>query len=84
MRIRDLLAAESIELNGSAAGKQDVLNKMVDLMAKSGKIRDVETYRKGVFAKNKIWIFTIWANVSCTIKTMWGTICGLPLSCSAG
>ena len=46
MRIRDLLAAESIELNGSAAGKQDVLNKMVDLMAKSGKIRDVETYRK--------------------------------------
>ena len=31
MRIRDLLAAESIELNGSAAGKQDVLNKMVDL-----------------------------------------------------
>ena len=50
MRIRDLLAAESIELNGSAAGKQDVLNQMVDLMAKSGKIRDVETYRKGVFA----------------------------------
>ena len=40
-RIRDLLAAESIELNGSAAGKQDVLNKMVDLMAKSGKIRDM-------------------------------------------
>ena len=37
MRIRDLLAAESIELNGSAAGKQDVLNQMVDLMAKSGK-----------------------------------------------
>lgn len=37
MRIRDLLAAESIELNGSAAGKQDVLNKMVDLMAKAEK-----------------------------------------------
>ena len=34
MRIRDLLAAESIELNGSAAGKQDVLNQMVDLMAR--------------------------------------------------
>lgn len=53
MRIRDLLAAESIELNGSAAGKQDVLNKMVDLMAKSGKIRDVETYRKGVLQEKK-------------------------------
>lgn len=37
MRIRDLLAAESIELNGSATDKKDVLNKMVDLMAKSGK-----------------------------------------------
>ena len=33
MRIRDLLAAESIELNGSATDKKDVLNKMVDLMA---------------------------------------------------
>ena len=53
MRIRDLLAAESIELNGSATGKQDVLNQMVDLMAKSGKIRDVETYRKGVFAREE-------------------------------
>lgn len=53
MRIRDLLAAESIELNGSAADKKDVLNKMVDLMAKSGKIADVETYRAGVFAREE-------------------------------
>ena len=50
MRIRDLLAAESIELNGAAAGKTDVLNQMVDLMARSGKISDVDTYRAGVFA----------------------------------
>ena len=34
--------------------------------------------------ENKIWIFTIWANVSCTTTTMWATICGLLLSCSAG
>ena len=53
MRIRDLLAAESIELNGSAAGKQDVLNKMVDLMAKSGKIRDVGNLPQGGFCKEK-------------------------------
>lgn len=53
MRIRDLLAAESIELNGSATDKKDVLNKMVDLMAKSGKIADVETYRAGVFAREE-------------------------------
>lgn len=53
MRIRDLLAAESIELNGSATDKKDVLNKMVDLMAKSGKISDIETYRAGVFAREE-------------------------------
>lgn len=48
MRIRDLLAPESIQLNGSATGKEDVLNQMVSLMVKSGKIADEETYRKGV------------------------------------
>ena len=53
MKIRDLLAAESIQLSGTAAGKQDALDKMVDLMAKSGKINDVETYRKGVYAREE-------------------------------
>ncbi len=53
MRIRDLLAAESIQLNGSATDKKDVLNQMVALMAKSGKITDVETYREGVFAREE-------------------------------
>ena len=51
MKIRDLLAVESIDLNGKATGKTDVLNQCVDLMAKSGKITDVEKYRKGVFAR---------------------------------
>ncbi len=53
MKIRDLLAAESIQLNGTAAGKQEALDKMVDLMAKSGKINDVETYCKGVYAREE-------------------------------
>ena len=35
MKIRDLLAPESIDLNGSAAGKKEVLDQMVALMAKS-------------------------------------------------
>lgn len=51
MRIRDLLAPESIMLQGVASDKTDVLNQMVELMAKSGKIADVDTYRKGVFAR---------------------------------
>ena len=53
MKIRDLLAAESIQLSGTAAGKQEALDKMVDLMAKSGKINDVESYRKGVYAREE-------------------------------
>lgn len=53
MTIRDLLAAESINLNGTPAGKTEALNQCIDLMAKSGKIADVETYRKGVFAREK-------------------------------
>ena len=53
MRIRDLLAAESIQLGGKATGKQDLLDQMVDLMVKSGKINDVETYRKGVYAREE-------------------------------
>lgn len=53
MTIRDLLAAESINLNGTPAGKTEALNQCIELMAKSGKIADVETYRKGVFAREE-------------------------------
>lgn len=53
MTIRDLLAAESINLNGTPAGKTEALNQCIDLMAKSGKISDVEKYRKGVFAREE-------------------------------
>lgn len=53
MTIRDLLAAESINLNGTPAGKTEALNQCIDLMAKSGEIADVEKYRKGVFAREE-------------------------------
>lgn len=53
MIIRDLLAAESINLNGTPAGKTEALNQCIDLMAKSGKIADVEKYRKGIFAREE-------------------------------
>ena len=53
MTIRDLLAAESINLNGTPAGKTEALNQCIDLMAKSSKIADVEKYRKGVFAREE-------------------------------
>lgn len=53
MRITDLLSPESIRLNGRADNKKDALDQMVDLMAKSGKIRDVEKYRKGVYTREE-------------------------------
>ena len=53
MKIRDLLAVESIDLNGKVTGKNETLYAMVALMAKSGKINDVEKYRKGVYAREE-------------------------------
>lgn len=53
MKIRDLLAVESIDLNGKVTGKNEALDAMVALMAKSGKINDVEKYRKGVYAREE-------------------------------
>ena len=43
MTIRDLLRKESIQLNGTATGKNDLLDQMVALMAKGGNIADLET-----------------------------------------
>ena len=53
MKITDLLAAESVCLNGSAKDKADVLNQMVDLMAASGKVSNREVYLKAVFAREE-------------------------------
>ena len=53
MKIRDLLAPQCVELHGVAKDKSDVLNRMVTLIDKSGRISDVESYRKGVFAREK-------------------------------
>ena len=53
MKIRDLLAVESVDLNGKVNEKNKALDAMVALMAKSGKINDVEKYRKGVYAREE-------------------------------
>lgn len=53
MRITDLLDRRSIDVNGTASSKQDAINKMVDLMCKSGKIKDKEEYKKRVFAREE-------------------------------
>lgn len=53
MRIIDLLDVKSIDLNGRVKTKKEALDAMVDLMVKSGKINDKETYRKGVYEREK-------------------------------
>lgn len=53
MRITDLLTADSIALNVKAAGKEEVINQAVALMAKSGTITDVESYKKEVFRREE-------------------------------
>ena len=48
MRIVDLLSRERIELGASAQNKQEVIEKMVELQAKSGALKDKEEYRKAI------------------------------------
>ena len=53
MRITDLLDKQSISLNGVPKNKKEALDQVVDLMAKSGKINDVEAYRQRVYAREE-------------------------------
>lgn len=53
MRITDLLDKNSISLNASPADKKETLDLAVELMAKSGKLSDVEKYREQVYAREE-------------------------------
>lgn len=53
MRITDLLDRRSIDINGTAASKEEALNKIIDLMCKSGRISDRQAYAEKVFAREK-------------------------------
>ena len=53
MRITDLLDKQSISLNGAPKDKKEALDQVVELMAKSGKINDVEAYRQRVYAREE-------------------------------
>jgi len=53
MRITDLLDKRSISLNAAPADKKETLDLAVELMAKSGKLADVEKYRAQVYAREE-------------------------------
>jgi len=53
MRITDLLDKRSILLDAVPKSKPEALDTAIELMAKSGKIRDIEAYRKQVYAREE-------------------------------
>lgn len=53
MQITDLLDRKSIYLGAKVSSKEETLDRAVALMAESGKIADVDTYRKGVYAREQ-------------------------------
>ena len=53
MRITYLLDKNSISLNAAPADKKETLDLAVELMAKSGKLSDVEKYREQVYAREE-------------------------------
>lgn len=53
MRITDLLDVRSISLDAAPGTKKEALDILVELMSKSGKINDVEAYRKLVYAREE-------------------------------
>ncbi len=53
MKITDLLSEKTISIQTIAASKEDVIKQAVTLIAKSGAIKDVATYEKGVFKREE-------------------------------
>ena len=53
MRITDLLDKRSISLDAAPADKKATLDMAVELMAKSGKLLDMEQYRAQVYAREE-------------------------------
>ncbi|MFR7638931.1 MAG: PTS sugar transporter subunit IIA [Allobaculum sp.] len=53
MKIRDLLAIESIDVHASAADKNEIIRKAIDLMEKSGKIAERAPYEEQVYNREK-------------------------------
>lgn len=53
MRITELLDKRSISLSGTPGSKSEALDQVVELMVKSGKIKDAESYRRQVYAREE-------------------------------
>lgn len=53
MRIVDLLQKNSIELNVKVNSKSEAIDKLIALQNAGGNILDIETYKKGILAREE-------------------------------
>ena len=54
MRITELLKQESIGLNVSVSTKDEAIDKLVDLMAAGGRLKDKAGYKEGILAREAL------------------------------
>ncbi|MCX7714771.1 MAG: fructose-specific PTS transporter subunit EIIC [Clostridia bacterium] len=54
MRITDLLSKESISLNAQAFSKTEAIDKLIELMKKTGNLTDPEEYKNCVLEREKL------------------------------
>ena len=64
MRIIDLITKDRILLGASAADKQDAIEKMVELQAKSGNLSDKEVYKQAILAREAMSSTAIEAGIA--------------------
>ncbi len=54
MKITDLLKKNGIALNPKVDSKEAAINKLVDLMDATGRLRDKEAYKKAVLERESL------------------------------
>lgn len=54
MKITDLLKKNGIALNPKIESKQEAIDKLVNLMDVTGRLRDKEAYKKAVLDREKV------------------------------
>lgn len=64
MKITDLLKKNGIALNPNVQTKQEAINKLVDLMDATGRLRDKEAYKKAVLDRESLSTTGIGDNIA--------------------
>ena len=81
MKITDLLSVNAVNLNVSAADKNDVLNQAVDLMVAQGNILNRDTYLQAVLTREEERPIVVYQNAG-TGKIFTQYICQKQILCN--